>query len=164
MEKKDNQTAITFTKGSSYTFDEQTRLKYGVSFDQSQVSLDVSGLMKNKQKHILMTMPSLWQDGSLGAQKELAWQLHLSLSLLVLGTVALILVDYMTCRKYPTRMYMVTGCTVLLYYATLIAVRFKAGVLISLFGAHLVYTLCHVHLLVVVSLIVGCTRLVRAHR
>jgi lipopolysaccharide export LptBFGC system permease protein LptF len=164
LEKKDNQTAITFNKGSSYTFDEKTRLKYGVSFDQSQISLDVSGRIKTKQKYMSMTMSSLWEDGSVAALKELAWQVHLSLSLMVLGTVGLMLVDYMTCRKYPTRVYLVSGAVVVIYYIALIAVRFKANSIATAAHMHMAYTLCHLLILTLSIFLVACTRLVRAQR
>ena len=158
--KQDQSLAISFVNGQSYAFDAQNYLKYAITFDDSQVPLVLTkGRVDMQLDHL--TNNQLMRSDSIQANRLLAWRLHLSLTALGLTAVALIMVDYLTCRKHSSRVYIVSGLLAFAYYMSLLIVKQKAGLLPGNM-VHLAYLVCHISTILLSWLLTRWTTLVRA--
>lgn len=155
---------LTFFDGHSYTFDENDGLKYALSFGKSQVPLDIKAVFGSKFKYMQMQTGTLLADGSKAAHDELAWRVHLAVSVVILGCAGMILLDYITCRHASTVMYSTAGLVAVIYYVALISVKLKAGVWENTMQVHGAYGVCHLGILLLCGFLVKATRIVRVWR
>ena len=152
---------LVFDKGNSYSFTPDDGLKYALSFDESRIPLAIKvGLSAKKYQFMQMATHDLWHDQRVMAQHELAWRIHLSLSVMVLATLAMMLIDYMTCRRASSRVYVVGGCLAIMYYVGLLAVKMSTAA-VPVLLMHAYYSLLHAGLCVLTWLLTRLTPLLR---
>ena len=160
LQKNQGVPTLTFAEGSSYTFDAEDRLKQAVRFKDSQVPLRFDANLSQKDHVFQMTSDQLFRSDWLEAKSELAWRTNFSVSIVIMTVVALLLIDYLTCRRAASRIYIIGGLLAVAYYFALLVVKYRSqhyfeGMLYS------AYIASHLGVVLLCFLLVRFTSLLR---
>ena len=107
-----------------------------------------------------MTSDQLFRSDWLEAKSELAWRTNFSVSIVIMTVVALLLIDYLTCRRAASRIYIIGGLLAVAYYFALLVVKYRSqhyfeGMLYS------AYIASHLGVVLLCFLLVRFTSLLR---
>jgi len=152
-----NMPVLSLTDGESYTFHENNALQQKLKFKLTQIPLDFK-VKNNDTKKLLMSNNALIKDADQKSLFELSWRVHQSCAVIILGLVAMLLGDYLTCRHRPIVVYWLGGLVSIGYYLVQFLIKNKAMGLVSIFQVNALFTLGHI-LFVLIGFVLKKTRL-----
>lgn len=133
---------LSLTDGESYTFHENNALQQRLKFKLTQIPLDFK--MKKSDRHkMMLSNEALIRDADQKSLFELSWRIHQSCAVIILGLVAMLLGDYLTCRHRPIIVYWLGGLMGIGYYLVQFLIRSKTMGLVSMLQVNATFMLGH---------------------